>query len=48
MHELRTLADKGKAVAVVTHDPRLQEYAHRVIQVNNGIVTEGSITQLSH
>ena len=48
MHELRTLADKGKAVAVVTHDPRLQEYAHRVIQVNNGIVAEGSITQLSH
>ena len=48
MHELRTLADKGKAVAVVTHDPRLQEYAHRVIQVNNGIVTEGSVAQLLH
>jgi putative ABC transport system ATP-binding protein len=40
MKELRMLADKGKAVAVVTHDPRLQEYAHRVIEVNNGIVIE--------
>ena len=43
MNELRALAERGKAVAVVTHDPRLREYAHRVIEVNNGIVTEGSI-----
>ncbi len=40
MKELRSLADKGKAVAVVTHDPRLQEYAHRIVEVNNGVVTE--------
>jgi putative ABC transport system ATP-binding protein len=40
MHELRSLAEKGKAVAVVTHDPRLRQYAHRIIEVNNGIVTE--------
>jgi putative ABC transport system ATP-binding protein len=40
MNELRSLADKGKAVAVVTHDPRLREFAHRIIEVNNGIVTE--------
>ncbi|MDB5258176.1 MAG: putative transport system ATP-binding protein [Chitinophagaceae bacterium] len=40
MKELRSLADKGKAVAVVTHDPRLKQYAHRIIEVNNGIVTE--------
>jgi len=40
MKELRSLADKGKAVAVVTHDPRLKHYAHRIIEVNNGIVTE--------
>jgi len=40
MKELRSLADKGKAVAVVTHDPRLREYAHRIVEVNNGIVTE--------
>jgi putative ABC transport system ATP-binding protein len=40
MEELRSLAEKGKAVAVVTHDPRLREYAHRIVEVNNGIVTE--------
>ena len=40
MEELRSLADAGKSVAVVTHDPRLREYAHRIIEVNNGIVTE--------
>jgi putative ABC transport system ATP-binding protein len=47
MKELRSLADKGKAVAVVTHDPRLRQYAHRVIEVNNGIVTE-STTETTH
>lgn len=40
MEELRSLADRGKAVAVVTHDPRLKAYAHRIIEVNNGVVTE--------
>jgi putative ABC transport system ATP-binding protein len=40
MGELRHLADEGKAVCVVTHDPRLKEYAHRIVEVNNGIVTE--------
>jgi putative ABC transport system ATP-binding protein len=40
MKELRSLADKGKAVAVVTHDPRLREFAHRIIEVNNGNVNE--------
>lgn len=40
MNELRALADSGKAVAVVTHDPRLREYAHRILEVNNGIVKE--------
>lgn len=40
MNELRSLAQQGKAVAVVTHDPRLKEYAHRIIEVNNGSVTE--------
>ncbi|MBC7487837.1 MAG: ABC transporter ATP-binding protein [Cytophagaceae bacterium] len=46
MKELRSLADKGKAVAVVTHDPRLRQYAHRIIEVNNGIVTE--TTEFTH
>ncbi len=44
MQELRNLADQGKAVAVVTHDPRLLQYAHRVVEVNNGIVTESNST----
>jgi putative ABC transport system ATP-binding protein len=39
MEELRMLAKSGKAVAVVTHDPRLQKYAHRAIEVKNGVVT---------
>ncbi|MCP9766699.1 ABC transporter ATP-binding protein [Lacihabitans sp. LS3-19] len=40
MEELQQLARKGKAVAVVTHDPRLRKYADRVLEVENGIVTE--------
>ena len=40
MDELRLLANEGKAVAVVTHDPRLKAYAHRIIQVENGEATE--------
>ena len=40
MKELRNLARQGKSVAVVTHDPRLQEYADRVVEVKNGIATE--------
>lgn len=39
MEELRSLADSGKAVCVVTHDPRLKPYAHRIVEVNNGIVS---------
>jgi putative ABC transport system ATP-binding protein len=39
MGELRDLANEGKAVAVVTHDPRLKQYAHKIIEVNNGVVT---------
>ncbi len=40
MQELRLLADAGKSVAVVTHDPRLKAYAHRIIEVENGIARE--------
>lgn len=42
MQELRTLADGGKSVAVVTHDPRLKPYAHRMVEVDNGTVQEVS------
>jgi putative ABC transport system ATP-binding protein len=40
MHELRQLADRGKAVAVVTHDPRLEKFADRIIYMENGAVVE--------
>jgi putative ABC transport system ATP-binding protein len=40
MDELQLLAKQGKAVAVVTHDPRLKQYANRIIEVDNGFVNE--------
>lgn len=40
MQELRHLADLGKSVVVVTHDPRLKAYANRIVEVNNGFVQE--------
>jgi putative ABC transport system ATP-binding protein len=43
MSELKSLAKSGKAVAVVTHDPRLQIYADRAVEVKNGFVSEYTI-----
>lgn len=40
MDELKMLADSGKAVAVVTHDLRLKQFADRIIYVNNGIASD--------
>jgi putative ABC transport system ATP-binding protein len=42
MDELKVLADNGKCIVVVTHDPRLKQYAHRVIEVENGYATDVS------
>jgi putative ABC transport system ATP-binding protein len=42
MHELRTLAEQGKALAVVTHDMRLRSFAHRIVEVNDGRAQEVS------
>lgn len=39
MTELKSLSKQGKSVAVVTHDPRLKEYADRVVAVENGAIT---------
>jgi putative ABC transport system ATP-binding protein len=39
MKELVSLARSGKAMAVVTHDQRLYQYADRVVEVKNGIVS---------
>jgi putative ABC transport system ATP-binding protein len=47
MQELVNLAKNGKAVCVVTHDPRLLQYADRVIEVDGGQATELSQTELS-
>lgn len=40
MDELKHLSTSGKAVAVVTHDPRLKPFADRIIYVNNGTVSD--------
>ncbi|WP_293932593.1 ABC transporter ATP-binding protein [Sphingobacterium sp. UBA6645] len=39
MNELKSLADSGKAVIIVTHDLRLRKFADRVIYVEEGIVS---------
>jgi putative ABC transport system ATP-binding protein len=36
MNEVRKLADSGKAVAVVTHDLRLKDYADQIIYLEHG------------
>ena len=40
MAELKSLAKSGKSVAVVTHDPRLEQYADRAVQVKDGLVSD--------
>lgn len=40
MEELKQIAAKGKAVAVVTHDTRLRPFANRVLYVHNGMVAD--------
>jgi putative ABC transport system ATP-binding protein len=40
LQELRGLADSGKSVAIVTHDPRLEKYADRIIHLENGRIVE--------
>jgi putative ABC transport system ATP-binding protein len=47
MKELKDLAQKGKAVAVVTHDPRLMKYADRAVEVKNGFVTAIDVKDLN-
>jgi putative ABC transport system ATP-binding protein len=38
--ELRNLADSGKAISIVTHDIRLNQYADRIIHIENGKLDE--------
>jgi putative ABC transport system ATP-binding protein len=47
MEELKALAKQGKSVAVVTHDPRLQKYADRAVEVKNGFVTPLALQEVN-
>ena len=40
MKDLKDLAQKGKAVVVVTHDLRLRPFADRIIYVEEGVVSD--------
>ncbi|HLO81219.1 MAG TPA: ABC transporter ATP-binding protein [Chitinophagaceae bacterium] len=45
MEELKTLANEGKAIAIVTHDMRLKPYADEIIYVTGGEVSKNEIIQ---
>lgn len=45
MEELKNLAKQGKAVAVVTHDTRLQPFADRIVYVLDGAITNKPIEE---
>jgi len=40
MDELHRLSREGRAVAVVTHDERLKQYADRILKVHEGTINE--------
>jgi putative ABC transport system ATP-binding protein len=40
MELLRGLATRGRGVVIVTHDPRLERFADRVVRVDDGQVSE--------
>lgn len=40
MKDLKALAQKGKAVVVVTHDLRLRPFADRIVYVEEGVVSD--------
>jgi len=49
MAELRQLAKNGKAVAVVTHDTRLEPYADSIVYVLNGEISDKPVeTEIKH
>lgn len=45
MQELKQLANQGKAVAVVTHDTRLQPFADRIIYVTDGRISNTPVEE---
>ncbi len=40
MEKLKELANQGKTIVILNHDPRFNEYANRAVEVKNGIVNE--------
>ena len=46
MHELKSLADQGKAVAVVTHDARLRPFADRIVYVMDGGISDHPVEEI--
>ena len=46
MKELKQLAKQGKAVAVVTHDTRLQPFADKIVYVLDGGITEKPVEEV--
>ncbi|MBP6549927.1 MAG: ATP-binding cassette domain-containing protein [Flavobacterium sp.] len=40
MKKLKELANQGKTIVILNHDPRFNEYANRTVEVKNGIVNE--------
>jgi putative ABC transport system ATP-binding protein len=45
MQELKQLASQGKAVAVVTHDPRLRPFADRIVYVLDGGISDKPVEE---
>ena len=46
MKELKQLAKQGKAVAVVTHDTRLQPFADKIVYVLDGGITDKPVEEV--
>lgn len=46
MEELKQLAKQGKAVAVVTHDTRLQPFADKIVYVLDGGITDKPVEEV--
>ena len=46
MKELKQLAEQGKAVAVVTHDSRLQPFADKIVYVLDGGITDKPVEEV--
>ena len=38
MHLLKELNQEGKTIILITHDPKIAEYAHRKIKIKDGVI----------